>query len=61
VLSMTQPDKEIFLRFYYYCQSISVIAEKMGMNQSTVKTRLKRGREKLRQHLTGFKTEIGGD
>ena len=61
VLSMPQPDKEIFLRFYYYCQSISIIAEKMGMNQSTVKTRLKRGREKLRQHLTGLKTETGGD
>ena len=61
VLSMKQPDREIFLRFYYYCQSVPVIAEKMQMNQSTVKTRLKRGREKLRQHLTGFKTEIGGD
>ena len=61
VLSMTQPDREIFLRFYYYCQSVTVIAEKMQMNPSTVKTRLKRGREKLRQHLTGFKTEIGGD
>ena len=61
VLSMTQPDREIFLRFYYYCQSVSVIAEKMGMNQSTVKTRLRRGREKLRQHLTGFKIETGGD
>jgi len=54
VLSMTQPDREIFLRFYYYCQSVSVIAEKMQMNQSTVKTRLRRGREKLRQHLTGI-------
>ena len=54
VLSMTQPDQEIFLRHYYYCQSIPVIAEKMQMNPSTVKTRLKRGREKLRQHLTGF-------
>ena len=39
----------------------SLIAEKMQMNPSTVKTRLRRGREKLRQHLTGFKTEIGGD
>ena len=28
VLSMPQPDREIFLRFYYYCQSVSVIAEK---------------------------------
>ena len=54
VLSMPQPDREIFLRFYYYCQTIPVIAEKLDMNPSTVKTRLKRGREKLRQQLTGF-------
>ena len=54
VLSMTQPDQEIFLRHYYYCQSVSVIAEKMNMNPSTIKTRLRRGREKLRQHLTGL-------
>ena len=56
VLSMPQPDREIFLRYYYYCQSVSLIAEKMQMNPSTVKTRLKRGREKLRQHLTGLKS-----
>ena len=61
VLSMSQPDREIFLRFYYYCQSISVIADKMKINPSTVKTRLKRGREKLRQHLTGMESMIGGD
>ena len=61
VLSMQQPDREIFLRFYYYCQSVSVIAEKMKMNPSTVKTRLKRGREKLRNHLTGIKVLEGGD
>jgi RNA polymerase sigma-70 factor (ECF subfamily) len=51
---MTQPDQEIFLRHYYYCQSVAVIAEKMKMNPSTIKTRLKRGREKLRQYLTGL-------
>ena len=56
VLSMPRPDQEIFLRHYYYCQSVSVIAEKMKMNPSTVKTRLRRGREKLRQHLTGLQT-----
>ena len=56
VLSMTQPDQEIFLRHYYYCQSIAIIAEKMKMNPSTIKTRLRRGREKLRQHLTGLET-----
>ena len=56
VLSMTQPNQEIFLRHYYYCQSIAIIAEKMKMNPSTIKTRLRRGREKLRQHLTGLET-----
>ena len=56
VLSMTQPDQEIFLRHYYYCQNITMIAEKMKMNPSTIKTRLRRGREKLRQHLTGLET-----
>ena len=56
VLSMEQPDQEIFLRHYYYCQSITVIAEKMKMNPSTIKTRLRRGREKLRRHLAGLET-----
>ena len=56
VLSMTQPDREIFIRHYYYCQSIAVIAEKTKMNPSTIKTRLKRGREKLRQYLTGYES-----
>ncbi len=60
VLSMPQPDQEIFLRHYYYCQSITVIANKMQMNPSTVKTRLRRGREKLRQHLTGLNIMTGG-
>ena len=59
VFSMPQPDREIFLRFYYYCQSIPIIAEKMQLNPSTVKTRLKRGREKLKAHLTGIKTLKG--
>ena len=52
VYSMPQPDKEIFLRFYYYCQSVSVIAKQMQMNPSTVKTKLKRGRERLRVILS---------
>ena len=56
VFSMPQPDQEIFLRHYYYCQSISVIAEKMKMNPSTIKTRLRRGRKKLGQCLTGLQS-----
>ena len=61
VYSMPQPDKEIFLRFYYYCQSVSVIAKQMQMNPSTIKTKLRRGRERLRQHLNNMKNTEGGD
>ena len=52
VLSMEWPDREIFLRFYYYCQTLPEIAEQMSMNLSTVKTRLRRGRERLREALS---------
>lgn len=48
VLSMDWPDREIFLRHYYYCQKISDIAREMDMKEATVKTHLRRGREKLR-------------
>ena len=51
MLNMEYPDREIFLRHYYYFQSLSVIAEEMGMNLSTVKTRLRRGRSKLQDAL----------
>ena len=51
VLEMSQPDREIFLRHYYYCQKIADIALAMSMPESTVKTRLRRGREKLRAVL----------
>jgi RNA polymerase sigma-70 factor (ECF subfamily) len=49
--NMPPPDREIFLRHYYYCQSVATIAEEMAMNASTVKTHLARGREKLRDTL----------
>lgn len=51
VKSMRYPDNEIFLRHYYYYQTVAVIAEEMEMNISTVKTRLSRGREKLKNAL----------
>ena len=46
-----EPDREIFLRYYYYEQKIAEIADEMAMNAGTVKSRLRRGREKLRQTL----------
>ena len=56
VLGMPQPDREIFLRFYYYYQSLETIAEEMKLNLSTVKTKLRRGRLRLRSDLTKYLT-----
>ena len=52
VFSLPPPDKEIFLRHYYYAQTVREVAAAMGLNESTVKTRLRRGRDKLKQLLT---------
>ena len=49
---MEEPDREIFLRHYFYCQGVAEIALALDMNTNTVKTRLRRGREKLRRELT---------
>ena len=48
VHAMEPTDREIFLRYYYHCQPVAVIAEEMKFPVSTVKSRLRRGREKLR-------------
>lgn len=60
VLSMTQPDREIFLRFYFYYQPISQVAAEMSMNEATVKTRLRRGREHLKNVLQNDNITKGG-
>lgn len=52
LLSLPEPDQEIFLRHYYYVQSVKEIAAAMELNESTVKTRLRRGRFKLKELLT---------
>lgn len=46
-------DREIFLRHYYYAQSVEEIAQKLKMPASTVKSRLRRGRMRLKDHLMG--------
>lgn len=51
VLSMKYPEQEIFLRYYYYYQSIAEIAAEMDMNTSTVKMKLHRGRKALKEKL----------
>ena len=48
---MVADDRAIFVRFYYYRQTVHEIASLMDMNESTVKARLSRGRKKLRERL----------
>ena len=45
-------DREVFLRHYYYAQTVREISQEMTLNESTVKTKLRRGRAKLKETLT---------
>lgn len=57
--SLDSEERNIFLRYYYYYQKINEIAEEMNINPSTVKTKLFRGRTKIKQFLyeRGFSYE----
>ena len=50
--SLPPQDREIFLRRYYYAQSVKEVAAAVGMGEAAVKTRLHRGRNKLKELLT---------
>lgn len=54
VAEMPEPEREIFLRFYYYSQQTDRITEEMNLNPSTVRSKLRRGREKLRSSLLKY-------
>ena len=44
--------REIFQRYYYQSCTVDQIAGSMDLNPSTVKSRLRRGRQKLKEVLT---------
>lgn len=48
---LPDPDREIFLRHYFYAQSVREISDLMALNESTVKTKLRRGRLRLKTML----------
>ena len=50
--SFGEPDREILLRYYYYYQTAPKIAEVMSMKLEAVKSKIKRGRTKLKAFLT---------
>lgn len=51
VQSMGEPEREIFLRHYFYFQTVEKISGEMGIPAATIKTKLRRGRLRLKQTL----------
>ena len=49
--AMGEPDREIFLRYYYFYQKTSEIAGRMKLTEPAVRARLHRGRKKLKAWL----------
>ena len=58
---LERPDRELFVRHYYYGQTVARAAEEMGLNPSTAKTRLRRGREHLKDYLREVGYEFAED
>jgi RNA polymerase sigma factor, sigma-70 family len=50
--SLGEPDCEIFRRHYFLYQKTEEIAAVLNMNGATVRTKLRRGRERLRDFFT---------
>lgn len=46
-----EPDSGIFIRYYYHEENISSIGRHLDMHPEAVKSRLRRGREKLKEIL----------
>ena len=51
VMSLGEPDNEIFVRFYKYDEKLKDISKATGLNISTIKTKLSRGKRKLKRIL----------
>lgn len=51
VNELGKPDSEIVIRYYFYYQRISDIADILGMSSDNVKVRLHRARAKIRKAL----------
>lgn len=60
---LDRPQRELFVRHYYYGQTVQEAALAMGLNLSTAKTWLRRGRETLKTYLRkeGYGYEAAGN
>ena len=51
ITSLGEPDSEIFFRYYYCNEKIKTISKAMNISLSTVKTKLYRGKQKLKNTI----------
>ena len=52
VESMEEPDRTLFLRYYYEEEPLDQVCRDLKMRPSTARSRLCRGRRKLKERLT---------
>lgn len=52
VSTLPEPDREIFIRRYFYMEKVIDIARTLGINTQTVGTKLFRGKKKLEKALS---------
>jgi len=59
VENLPEPDRSIFMRYYFLYQKTEDIAAALELNPAAVRQRLSRGREKLKKHLEerGYRCE----
>lgn len=48
---LAQDDREIFLRYFFYGEKTAVIANAMGINENTARSKLSRTRVRLKEYL----------
>lgn len=51
VMELGEPDNEIFVRFYKFDEKLKDISKATGLNISTIKSKLSRGKRKLKRIL----------
>ena len=51
ITELPHPDKDILIRHYYYDQTVAVISQEMKIKLETVKSKLRRTRDKIKAKL----------
>lgn len=51
VSNLKEPDREIIIRYYFFYEKVKDIADELNINESTVKTKLFRSRNKLKNMI----------